>query len=88
MRGTRRLSASKMRSSVFGMLLRQVLNHVGEIVARIGQPLMRAGVRIPARAARRKTRHIPTRDEITQSRHARMVREPAQRVDSQRVRRD
>ena len=69
----------------FWMLFGQVLNDVGEIVARFAQPFLGSCLGLPARAVGRQVGHVSAGDKVAQRYHAWVLGELPQRVDRQQV---
>ena len=67
------------------MLLSQILDDVGEIVAGSSQTFMRSRFRLAAGALRGKIGHVPTHDEVAQRRHARVFLKLPQRIDCKQI---
>ena len=73
------------RFQPFGVLLLEVLDDVGQVVAALVQALLRPGFRLGAGLVDGQIGHIPVGDELPQRGHAGMLGQLPQRVDRDQV---
>ena len=67
------------------VLFGQILDHVGQVVSGSAEPFLRTRFGLSARAVRRQVRYVPARNETTEGRDTRMVRELAESVYGQQI---